>query len=72
MSNEDNVLGAVAINDLPCRPDYMSVILNGFEGLDMHGYFSLPETATLKQIKDFQQQSEAMIAELKNDIFKDS
>lgn len=72
MNEEMKGLGDIpkSTNDAPY--DFLAVSVGGLEGLDVHGYFLLPETATLKQIKDFQQQSEAMLAELKNDIFKDS
>ena len=38
----------------------------GFEGIVLNGFVPLPETATIKEIKDFQEQAENMILELAN------
>ena len=65
--SEELELGAVVDN-----PDNFHISLEGFDGISMNGYISLPETATLKDIKDFQEQAESMLKELKDASFPTS
>ena len=54
------------------NPDRFDINLIGFNGISLGGYISLPETATLKDIKDFQEQAESMLKELKDVSFPTS
>ena len=59
-------LGAVATNT---REDYAHVYISGFEGLSIESFINLPETATLQEIKAFQETVQQIILEARDAAF---
>jgi len=58
--------GAVAKNQ---REDYAHVYISGFDGLSIESFINLPETATLQEIKAFQETLQQIILEARDAAF---